>query len=276
MVKLKWLALGALFIASSAFAAPDYSLASANDPANASAPASASQTAAASTFSLATGVDYSVGHYGATTDTTVWSTPIDAKAQFGRFRVEASLPYEFIKGPGQLVGGVIVAAPGGQTTARSGIGDLTINGAYAIARENGALPTIEIGGSVKAPTAKTSLGTRQADYLVSGNIYKTIVPNVMLFGSVGYSWLGSPAAYRLENGIMASGGINFRPTPSQNLGASVAYRDPVVAGLKGQAVVSPYWTYRTSKHLGFTLYGMAGLNNASPRVGGGLRLTVFP
>jgi len=264
MGKLKWLALGISFIASSALAAPD------KDPAN------AAQPAADSSFSLASGVDYSVGHYGETIDTTVWSIPIDAKAQFGRLRLEASLPYEFIKGPGQLVGGVIVSAPGSQTTARSGIGDLTMTGAYAITRENGVLPTIEIGGSVKAPTAKTSLGTGKADYSISGNIYKTIVPNVMLFGSVGYSWLGSPAAYHLENGIMASGGINFRPTPSQNLGASIAYRDPVVAGLRGQAVVSPYWTYRASKHLGFTLWGMAGLNEDSPRVGGRMRLTVFP
>jgi hypothetical protein len=34
-------------------------------------------------------------------------------------------------------------------------------------------------------------------------------------------------------------------------------------------------TYRFSKLLGLTLYGMAGLNNASPRLGAGIRLTVF-
>jgi hypothetical protein len=34
-------------------------------------------------------------------------------------------------------------------------------------------------------------------------------------------------------------------------------------------------TYRVSKLLGLTLYGVAGLNDASPRLGGGVRLSVF-
>jgi hypothetical protein len=57
-----------------------------------------------SSFEMATGADYSVGHYGAALDTTVWSIPLDLKAQLGRLRLQASLPYEFIDGPGQLVG----------------------------------------------------------------------------------------------------------------------------------------------------------------------------
>ncbi len=97
----------------------------------------------------------------------------------------------------------------------------------------------------------------------------------MLFGSIGYSWLGSPAAYQLKDGLTASGGLNFRPAENQNYGVSVAYREPVAAGLAGQAVVSPYMTYRVSKGWGLTLYGMAGLNDASPRIGAGLRLSIF-
>lgn len=229
-----------------------------------------------SSFELATGADYSVGHYGAALDTTVWSIPLDLKAQIGRLRVQASLPYEFIKGPGQLVGGVIVSAPGSTaTTARSGIGDLNLSAAYLLTNENGALPAIEVGGGVKLPTAKTTIGTGETDYSVNASLYKTVATNTMLFGSIGYSWLGSPAAYRLRDGLTASGGVNFRPASSQNYGVSIAYREPVADGLKGQAVVSPYMTYRVSKLLGLTLYGMAGLNNASPRVGAGVRLTVF-
>lgn len=229
-----------------------------------------------SSFELATGADYSAGHYGASADTTVWSIPVDLKAQIGRLRVQASLPYEFIDGPGQLVGGVIVASPDGTaTTSRSGIGDLNLSAAYLLTRENGLLPSIEVGGGVKLPTAKTSIGTGETDYSANASIYKTVAQGVTLFGSVGYSWLGSPSAYRLKNGVTASGGVNFRPASDQNYGVSLAYRDPVAEGLKGQAVVSPYMTYRFSKPLGLTLYGMAGLNNASPRIGAGIRLTVF-
>lgn len=228
-----------------------------------------------SSFEVATGADYSAGHYGAASDTTVWSIPLDLKAQLGRLRLQASLPYEFINGPGQMVGGVIVATANAPVTSRSGLGDLNLSAAYLLTRERGLLPAIELGGGAKVPTAKTTIGTGKADYSVSASLYKSVLPRTMLFGSVGYSWLGSPAAYRLENGITASGGINYRPDDKQNYGVSLAWREPVAVGLKGQAVVSPYMTYRVSRLLGLTLYGMGGLNDASPRIGAGLRLTVF-
>jgi hypothetical protein len=227
-------------------------------------------------FEIATGADYSVGDYGAVDDTKVWSVPLDLKYTAGKFRVQASLPWVHIKGPGQIVGGVIVSAPGGVLTSRSGLGDLNLSAAYALTSDEGATPMIELGGSVKAPTAKTTIGTGEFDYSATLSVYKTVVPKVMLFGTVGYSWLGSPAQYQLENGVAASGGLNFRPEDNQNYGISAAWREPVAVGLDGQAVISPYMTYRVSRRIGLTLYGMAGLNDASPRAGGGLRISVFP
>lgn len=246
-------------------------------PAHNSATGAAGGLFANSTFEIATGVDYSVGKYGALVDTSVTSIPLDLKAQIGRLRLQAALPYQFLKGPGQLVGGVVVTAPGGTSTVkRDGLGDLNLSAAFLLNTESGGLPAFEIGGGVKLPTAKTTIGTGETDYSVTASAYKSLSPTVMLFGSVGYSWLGSPAAYRLNNGIVASGGLNFRPKESQNFGVSIAYREPVSAGLQGQAVVSPYMTVRASKLLGLTLYGMAGFNDASPRWGAGIRLSLFP
>lgn len=227
-------------------------------------------------FEIATGVDYSVGDYGAVDDTTVWSVPLDLKYTAGRFRAQASVPWVSVKGPGQIVGGVIVSAPGGVVTSRSGLGDVSLSAAYALTKDEGAMPMIELGGSAKLPTAKATIGTGEMDYSASASIYKTVVPKLMLFGTLGYSWLGSPAAYQLEHGVSASGGLNFRPDDNQNYGISAAWREPVAVGLDGQAVISPYMTYRVSRRIGLTLYGMAGLNDASPRAGGGLRLSVFP
>jgi hypothetical protein len=227
-------------------------------------------------FEIATGADYSVGDYGAVDDTTVWSVPLDLKYTAGKLRVQASVPWVRVKGPGQIVGGVIVSAPGGVVTSRSGLGDVNLSAAYALTREQGAMPMIELGGSVKVPTAKSTIGTGEMDYSASASVYKTVVPKLMLFGTVGYSWLGSPAAYQLEHGVSASGGLNFRPDDKQNWGVSAAWREPVAVGLDGQTVISPYMTYRVSQRIGLTFYGMAGLNDASPRAGGGLRISVFP
>lgn len=230
-----------------------------------------------SNFDVATGFDYFVGHYGASADTTVWSLPLDIKAQLGRLRLQATLPYDVVKGPGQLVDGVFVSAPGStETTTRSGIGDLNLGAAYLVLRQSGAMPALELGGSVKLPTAPATIGTRRTDYAASANLYKTLAPRLMLFGSVGYSWLGSPALYRLEDGVTASAGLNYRSAGHGNYGIVYGYRTPVVAGLPGQALISPYMTYRLNRLFGVTLYGMAGLTSISPRIGAGLRVSVFP
>jgi hypothetical protein len=227
-------------------------------------------------FELASGADYSVGKYGQLVDTKVWSIPVDLKFRSNGLRLEASLPYVVMTGPGQMVGGVIVTDPGSTATVkRSGLGDLNLTAGYLLNHEAGALPAFELSGSAKLPTAKTTIGTGKADFSATISAYKSLGPTTMLFGSVGYSWLGSPAAYQLRNGITASGGLNLRPSEATNLGASLSYREPVAAGLKGQAVVSPYMTYRINKRFGLTLYGMAGLNDASPRLGAGLRLSLF-
>ena len=227
-------------------------------------------------FELATGADYSVGSYGAATDTTVWSIPVEAKLRSGNFRISASLPYVSIKGPGRVVGGVVVFDPSSTTPVNSsGIGDLTVSSGYLLNRENGALPAFELGGTVKVPTASAQIGTGEVDYSVQMSAFKTVAPGTLLFGSVGYSWLGSPAAYQLNNGITATAGINYKPSPRTDLGASFSYREPVATGLQSQAVIAPYLTQRVSDRFGITLYGLAGLNEASPRLGAGVRLSLF-
>lgn len=264
---MRFVALTALPLAAILTAMPAQAQSDAADP-----PAAVDTTE----FELSTGADYSVGSYGATSDTKVWSIPVEAKLRSGRFRIGASLPYVTIEGPGRVVGGVVVFDPSSTTPVRnSGIGDLTVSSGYLLTTENGALPAIELGGAVKLPTANNTIGTGETDYAVQLSAFKSIAPGTLLFGSVGYSWLGSPAGYQLNNGISASAGINFKPSDRADLGASFSYREPVANGLESQAVISPYYTQRVSDRIGFTLYGMAGLNEASPRFGAGVRLSIF-
>ena len=225
---------------------------------------------------LAVGADYSVGKYGASADTTVWSLPVELKYRAGPFRISASLPWVSIEGPGRVVGGVVVFDPASPTPVRSnGLGDLSLSAGYLLNNESGVLPAFELGATAKVPTASTQIGTGEMDWSVQVTGFKTVAPGTMLFGSVGYSWLGSPAAYQLSNGVTATAGINHQPSTATNLGLSYSYREPVAAGLESQQVISPYVTHRFSSRIGITLYGMAGLNDASPRLGAGLRLSLF-
>jgi hypothetical protein len=104
MKSVKFAALGLAAISGSAMAANGTDQSSSAIAANNDATAQAETNS----FELSTGFDYSVGKYGAALDTSIKSVPIEAKAQLGRLRLQASLPYIWITGPGQIVGGVVV------------------------------------------------------------------------------------------------------------------------------------------------------------------------
>src|SRR5262245_24244654 len=133
-------------------------------------------------WQIGSGVDYSEGKYGGTSKTTVWSIPIEARLELDRLRIELSLPYENVTGPGILAGGVIIGS--GPVKSRSGLGDLNATGAFLLTHDD-EFPAIDIGGTIKFPTANSSIGTGKFDYSVQSNIYHSLTPRLMIFGSIG-------------------------------------------------------------------------------------------
>ena len=111
---------------------------------------------AATTWSFATGADYSAGKYGAASDTTVFSLPLAARAQTGRFRLDLTIPYLWEKGPGDFAGGGVVV-PNGTVTSRSGVGDVNLGAAWQLHPDDSSFPAFEIQGNLKVPTAGTEV-----------------------------------------------------------------------------------------------------------------------
>src|SRR5512134_2141974 len=70
------------------------------------------------TWDVSSGFDYSTGSYGGPSNTTVLSVPLNLRAQSDSVRVELSIPYLDVSGPGTYSGNGVVG--GG-----SGIGDAT-------------------------------------------------------------------------------------------------------------------------------------------------------
>ena len=223
------------------------------------------------TWQIGTGVDYSSGRYGASSNTTVLSVPVDIRVQIDRLRLEASIPYLDVKGPGAFTGGIVVGG-GGASSTRSGIGDLTLGAAYLLSKDGTASPAFEIEGLVKVPTAANNLGTGKTDYTLLANIYHSFTPRFMLFGSAGYQWLSNFNGYTLENGVMASAGVNFKPGRMTSIGVSVNYREEYFHGLGEQFTVSPYLLWNFDKNWRISAYGTIGTTSASPRYGAGMRL----
>jgi hypothetical protein len=229
---------------------------------------------AATSWDFSSGLDYSEGRYGAARDTSVWSIPLSGRVQMDRLRLEAYMPYLNIRGPGVLVGGSVVGTNSVMNT-RSGMGDLTLGAAYLLHADEARLPSIELAGSVKVPTASLELGTGKLDYNLQANINHSFSPRLMLFGSLGYSWLNDYLGYRLEDGMTATAGVNYRASNATSIGISANYREPYYQGLGPQFTVTPYALWRFASRWRVTVYGLTGYSAASPRAGGGVRLTFF-
>jgi len=228
----------------------------------------------ATTWQVATGVDYSVGRYGQASDTTVISVPLNAAVQIDRLRLELTIPYLDVHGPGAFVGGVVIPGGGGPAT-NSGLGDINLGAAWLVHRDDDSFPAVEVAGMVKLPTASSGLGTGKWDYSVGLNLYHSFSPQLMVFGSVGYSWLSDFGTFNLLNGVTGSAGLNFKPSTITAVGVSVNYREQYFQGLGDQYSVSPYAFWNFDAHWRVTGYGIVGLSRSSPRIGGGIRLVLF-
>lgn len=224
-------------------------------------------------WQIGTGLDYSEGKYGGTTKTTVLSVPVDARIELDRFRLDLTLPWENVTGPGILAGGVVVGT--GPVKTRSGLGDLDATGAFTLTHDEGGLPAIDIGGSIKFPTANSELGTGKFDYSVQGNVYHSFTPQLMLFGSVGYQWLTSTSTIALKDGITASGGVNFKATDDVSVGLSANFRQEYFDSLGDQFTVSPYVLWNLMPNWRVSAYATAGAGKASPEFGVGGRLIFY-
>ena len=224
-------------------------------------------------WDLASGVDYSTGKYGATSDTSILSIPFAGRVQMDRVRLELSVPYLDVHGPGNFASGVVVG--NNAITTRTGIGDVTAGAAWTLHQDDTSFPGIEFAGSVKIPTASSTLGTGKFDYSLAANLNHYITSSTMLFGSVGYQWLSDFRGFNLENGVTGQGGVNFRSSDSTNIGFSANYRQTYYHTLDDQFSLTPYVLWTFAQHWRLSGYGLVGFTNSSPSVGGGLRLIFF-
>jgi len=235
-------------------------------------------TAAAATpvdLEFSTGFDDSTGKYGLLSDTRVLDVPFGAKFQDGNLRLEASIPYLNIRGPGVAAGDVVVVGSNTRVSERSGVGDLVATGGWTLFPEDGPIPGIELAGTVKIPTAGPGLGTGETDFTAQANLFHSLTPTTLLFGSLGYQWLGSRVGLPLLNGARVTGGVNFKPQDNVAFGALLDYREKYEAVLSDYVSIDPYAVWRFLPDLGVSAYGIVGATNSAPAFGGGLRLIAY-
>jgi hypothetical protein len=238
-------------------------------------------------WGFSTGINYVGGNYGAkcavslanltctTTGTTVFEIPATAMLQLGRLRVEATVPYVDIQGPGKFAGNfglpVIVAPASNEPKHRSGLGDISIGAAWLIARETTLFPAVEIAGIAKLPTASAGLGTGKSDYGAQVNVYRTMTPWLTAYGSLGYMWIGDINTIKLHSGARATAGADFKFW-KLGAGAMFDYQYNTWQGAPSYATLNPYVSWYMLGGLGVQLYTTIGLTSSSPSRGLGVRV----
>jgi len=196
-------------------------------------------------------------------------------AQFDRLRLQVTVPFVDIEGPGTLTGALgprtIVGQPGSPTNRRSGLGDVSVGAAIIILREGRILPRLELAGVVKLPTAANGLGTGQTDYGAQVTVYRPLLTGVRTFGSLGYQRIGDPNTLRLHDGERATLGLDINYA-NWGGGALLDYEKSLFPGVPNSFTVDPYVTLPFMFGWALQVYTTVALTRQSPNHEVGVRL----
>ncbi len=249
---------------------------------------------AADGFSIGTGTNYSSGTYGTRTTTEIWSVPFAATYRSDRWTVGLTAPYVSVHGSGnvipgtgpventnplgrgldQLLGGGGGSSTGGSASTASssaaGLGDVVASAGYNLVSRADRSFSLTLTGKVKFGTADVNkgLGTGQNDYGLSLDSYKTL-GKWTPFGGVGWTNYGSSPYIKLNNGLNANAGVDYRFESSDNVGVAYNYRQRIAARGAAQSEVSAYWSHTFNEHVRLQGQALGGTTNGSPDWGAG-------
>jgi hypothetical protein len=212
------------------------------------------------------------------TSTTAFSVPATVMVQFERLRLELTVPFVDIEGPGEISGvlGVqqIVARSNATFKRRSGLGDVAAGAAWILVREGRYIPRVEIAGVVKLPTAVSGLGTGKMDYGTQLSLYRPLMNgHLITFGSLGYQWVGDQNTVKFHDGARATAGMDINYSILGG-GALLDYRQSLWDGSPNTFTVDPYLTLRVIGGVGVSVYTTIGLTRSSKGHDVGFRLVL--
>jgi hypothetical protein len=232
---------------------------------------------------FSTGVDYSSGDYGETSDTTIVTVPFTAGYVAQRWSAMLTVPIVNIQGPGTivpgglgnggLVGGLLGSTP---TSAASGSG-VDTTGLGDVSLTASATPYISEGGTqlmvisrIRAATGDVddALGTGEWAASLSGGFRHPLGQRANVYGSVGYE----RAFESGSSGIIGALGAESYVADRVQLGAVLNYAQATSDLQRDGAQAGAYVSYDVSQSTRFQAYGAAGLSDTSPDVAAGLRM----
>jgi hypothetical protein len=221
-------------------------------------------------FTISAGFSYSSGGYGEDQKTEILSAPLTLKAERYPLIAKLSVPYIRIKGPNDL----------GVVETEQLVGDLVGSLSYIFYRESLPLPTLELTGKVKFPTAVDIdvLGKKELEGLGSGEFDYTVqldasrrFGNLTPFATFGHTFMGG-----LDDVFFASAGAGYRAASWLSAGLIYDWRQSSAEDEGDSHELGPYASFKLGRRLSLGPYAVLGLSQDAADYALGVQLSVTP
>jgi hypothetical protein len=212
---------------------------------------------------------YLTGDYGQGSDTDIVYTAATVKRYLDKGDITLTVPYVDISADGvTFVDGSAESV--GEGDGGSGLGDVILKGRYYAVEQDDLLPFIDLVGSVKFPTADEDegLGTGEFDFTFLVEMARRLSNDAwMILGELGYTFVGEPSGYDVENRWIYSIGLAHELNPKVTLSGYLDGRTAVVEGNDDPLSILLAGEYKYRPDLRFDTLLEFGLNDGAPDFG---------
>lgn len=244
-------------------------------------------------WSASSGLDYSSGDYGTGQDTSILIAPFTVSFEGERWRASATATYVSVEGApgvvpgatsaigaGSPLGGVTNPLGGGllgsnpalaPEISEQGLGDTTLEIAFLpYMADNGARVSISAAARLPTGDEEKSLGAGETVLSTALGASHPLGDRAAIYGAIGYSH----AMDSDQGGVFLSGGLEGRVSDGVLIGASAEWSEASIADAPERTQASVYASFALSERVQLAAYAVAGLSDAAPDAGGGVRVTL--
>jgi len=231
--------------------------------------------ATGSTITLGSTPSFFTGTFGTSTRTNITYIPNYIKYKIDDISLKLTIPFIIVQSNGAAVsGGTVIGTGKGASKTQGGLGDVWVEGKYALHN------VFETGfdfipyGKVKFGTAdeKKGLGTGENDFELGMGVRTRVAGRWFPFGRVGYRFVGQPVNRVLDDIVTYRAGVSYALDRTNVFTVLFSGRQASQPGFSSAAEIIAAWNYKIQPNMGLQVFGDKGLSDGSPDygIGGGL------
>ena len=227
-------------------------------------------------LAVGSGLHYSTGTYGTSTQTQILSIPFTARYDSDVWTFKLYVPYLEINGDSRVIPGFGPSGdngsrrrPAGQRTRAAGMGDSTVSATYNVYGAGGS--GLGLTGKLKLASGDEheGLGTGSNDVSLQVDAYQQVERNTV-FGVIGYTIFGDSPLGQAENVGNLGIGASRRLASGDSVGVSLDLRQRGQPAPLPQRELTGFWTHRIGASWRTQAYVLKGFADGSPDWGAGV------